>query len=152
KGAIPFVMSLLISTGCGLLYFAIPEWLVGCSLGKFLTRLRVREVATVDRPSLWRSLLRSLVFVVFKDLPSLIVVIILLFAGASIVDEGDARVLWVVASIVFIALLPFLSAGIGMGLLAIPMRRRNGYRGVHELISGTRVIRLPAQRPRFTAP
>jgi eukaryotic-like serine/threonine-protein kinase len=36
---------------------------------------------------------------------------------------------------------------LGLGLLALPMRRRNGYRGLHEWVSGTKVIRLPGADP-----
>jgi hypothetical protein len=31
----------------------------------------------------------------------------------------------------------------GIGLVLLPMRRRNGYRGLHEFLSGTRVVLLP---------
>src|SRR5262249_14360177 len=39
------------------------------------------------------------------------------------------------------------------GALLAPMRRRNGYRGLHELASGTRVVQLPwVFRPRPLLP
>jgi hypothetical protein len=56
------------------------------------------------------------------------------------------------AAMVGIAVLPFLSSGLGVLLLAVSMRRRNGYRGLHEWLSRTKVIRLPSLRPRFAAP
>src|SRR5262249_40499444 len=40
----------------------------------------------------------------------------------------------------------------GILLLAVSMRRSNGYRGLHELASGTRVIRLPSRKKRFRLP
>src|SRR5262249_43016363 len=38
----------------------------------------------------------------------------------------------------------------GTVLLVSTMRTRNGYRGLHEFVSGTRVVQLPRQRKRRT--
>src|SRR5262249_37405921 len=38
---------------------------------------------------------------------------------------------------------PLVGFAVGTGLVLLPMRNRNGYRGLHELLSGTRVVRLP---------
>jgi hypothetical protein len=146
------LVSLGVSLFCGLLYFAVPEWLLGGSPGKLVTRLRVRDAATGDRPSLPRALLRTGCFYLFKDSTRLVVKVALLALGALITQEGDVSITArVVVTTILVAILPFLSSGLGFALLATTMRRRNGYRGVHELLSGTRVIRLPAERPRFRA-
>src|SRR5262249_21918197 len=68
----PLLLSLLVSLVCGLVYFALPEWLAGCSPGKFLMRLRVRDAATGDRPSAAQSAWRTLWFYLFKDVPQLV--------------------------------------------------------------------------------
>jgi hypothetical protein len=149
----PLLLSLLVSVVCGLVYFALPEWLAGCSPGKFLMRLRVRDAATGDRPSAARSAWRTLWFYLFKDVPQLLGGLGLVYLAPRLFAEGDVDVATrVVASVVLVALLLFLSGGVGIALLAVTMRRRNGYRGVHDLLSGTRVIRLPGQRPRFRVP
>jgi hypothetical protein len=146
-------VSLGISLGCGVLYFAIPEWLAGCSLGKFLVRLRVRDAITGDRPSLPRALLRTFLFYLFKDSIALLAAFVFLFLSRQLFVETEVSVIArIVGSVILVAFLPFLSGGIGMAILASTMRRRNGYRGIHELFSGTRVIRIPTQKPRFVAP
>src|SRR5262249_10130974 len=48
-------------------------------------------------------------------------------------------------------ILPFIAfLGRGAGIVAMlgTMRHRNGYRGLHEIVSGTRVVGLPWQRTR----
>jgi len=50
-------------------------------------------------------------------------------------------------SMVF-ALLFYPLQALGIGLLVCTMRIRNGYRGLHEFLSGTRVVLLPAQERR----
>ncbi len=141
-----------VSFFCGLLYFALPEWRFGGSVGKLATRLRVRDAKTGDRPSLGRSLARTACFYLFKDSTRLLVKVVLIGLGMLLSQEGDVSLTTrVVATTLLAAVLPFLSSAVGFALLASTMRRRNGYRGVHELLSGTRVIRLPAARPRFHA-
>lgn len=146
----PGLQTLAVSLLVGLLYFAVPEWLFGCSLGKFATRLRVRDAKTGDRPSLLRSLARTLCFYVFKDSVRLVVRVMLISLGTLLTLESDVNLtMRIVATTGLVVALPFVSSGIGMAILATTMRRRNGYRGIHEFLSGTRVIRLPLKRPRF---
>ncbi len=148
------VLSPLVGLVTGLLYFGLPEWYFGCSLGKFATRLRVRNVLTRDRPSLPRSLWRTFLFYLGIDVAQILVSMALLALGSTLgsllITELDLSIaLRVIGSVMLLAVLPFVSAAIGVGLLAVTMRRANGYRGVHELLSGTQVIRLPSERPRF---
>jgi hypothetical protein len=136
---------------CGLIYFAIPETLWGCTPGKFLMRLRVRDATTNDLPSIWRSLLRTSCFFAFKELLALSVSLLLLVGGVRLWTGGAITVKMMLA-MAGIGALPFLSGTAGALLLAVTMRRRNGYRGLHELVSRTKVIRLPSLRPRFVVP
>src|SRR5205085_2080308 len=46
-----------------------------------------------------------------------------------------------------VSFLPLAGWAVGLLLTAAPMRRRNGYRGLHEWLSGTHVIHLPRPRP-----
>ncbi|MFO0881728.1 MAG: protein kinase [Gemmataceae bacterium] len=138
---------------CGVAYFAIPEWLIGYSPGKFLMRLRVRDVITGDRPSLWQSLARTSLFYLFRDTLSMVAAFALVFVSARIMSVGEADVATrVILTVLMIALLPFMTGVVGEGILALPMRRRNGYRGIHEFLSGTWVIRLPSARPCLRMP
>ncbi|HEX5220504.1 MAG TPA: protein kinase [Verrucomicrobiae bacterium] len=121
-----------------LLYYAVPEGLWGASAGKGICGLRVvgpnRGPAGVPR-----SLLRSLIFRTTWSVP--VMVTLLLYTG----DEYRARMneghwnpedwLW----------FPLLA------ILFCTMRRRNGFAGLHDLASGTRVVAKPAatQRPRL---
>jgi hypothetical protein len=142
----------VVSLLCGLAYFGLPEWLFGCTPGKLLTRLRVRDARTADRPSLARALLRTAAFYLCLDATTLLVIATGYLGGLGRLLFADDVAWRVVASVVLTAVLPFLSAAVGAAVVASTMRRRNGYRGLHELLSGTRVIRLPAAPPRFRAP
>ncbi|MFM7151638.1 MAG: protein kinase domain-containing protein [Gemmataceae bacterium] len=145
-------LSLAFSFFCGFLYFALPEWFFGCSPGKFLTRLRVRETASADRPSLWRATLRTFWFFLFKDSITLLVTGgLALVSGFFLIDHPGSNASRVMANVVFSSALPIISSLVGTALLAITMRRANGYRGLHEILSGTGVIRLPGHREPFKA-
>jgi uncharacterized RDD family membrane protein YckC len=111
------------------IYFAVLEGTWGCSLGKWLVRLRVCTRQGSVAPGIPRALLRSVICFAFVDLAS--TVLTLLTIDTSGADTFDARSLLAV-------LLP-LAGGL---LLLSTMRAANGYRGLHELLSGTRVVRL----------
>jgi tRNA A-37 threonylcarbamoyl transferase component Bud32 len=123
-----------------LLYFGVPESVWGGSPGKLLLRLRVRTVPGNDRPGLPRAAGRTLLFV-------------LLHTGVTWVLQLVAR-----APLLLGAREPPLAFGLlsgfapligwvaGTALIASTMRRRNGYRALHDVLSGTVVIRLPERR------
>ncbi len=109
----------------------VPWWFLdgwlGWSPGKWLLHLRVCTPAGGDPPGLGRAALRTLAFYTFLCLP------------------GD---------LLGLALAPFPETlGLAFGILicqvlscvalVVTMRARNGYRGLHEWLSGTRVVRLP---------
>jgi hypothetical protein len=152
RSAAALVGSILLSLLCGLLYFAVPETLWGCSPGKYLMRLRVREVATGDRPRWWRSGLRTLSFYLVKDGLGLIAGLVLLGTMSRLSPADDQGLTARVTMVgVLLGVVPVLSGTIGLLLLASTMRRRNGLRALHEWLSGTWLIRLPETRPRFRA-
>lgn len=109
------------------LYFFIGEHQFGCTLGKWALRLRV-TAAGGGPASVSRLLLRSLIFSAMT-------------IGAGFVSESFliqvARVPIELGVVAYV---------IGWFMLLIPMRGRNGYRGTHELLSGTRVVQLPWAR------
>ncbi len=126
-----------------MLYYTITEGVWGCSLGKAVIGLRV---IGPDRgtPSLSRSLVRSSCFILFLELVGLIMGPI---REAS--PSGQSMLLFTGLNILRIGI-PILL----FGLIFATARKRNGWAGLHELISDSRVVqakgleerhRLPAQ-------
>jgi eukaryotic-like serine/threonine-protein kinase len=115
------------------LYFTLTEGMGGASLGKRLLGLRV-TTAEGATPPLWRVALRTLVFCVLYD-------------GVTLTFQqimGDA----LVAAGPLMQMMPLLVKLAGFAAIVFPMRRANGYAGLHELASGTRTVALVArERP-----
>ena len=130
-----------------LLYFGLPEALFGCSVGKWLLRLRVRQAQGGDRPTLLQAFVRTLVFWLLLEGMTK--------GGEWLAGWGEARfesTTSLLLGLIRIGALPALGWLLGLALLSSTMRRANGYRGLHEWLSGTRTIQLPAARPRFLLP
>ncbi len=103
-----------------LAYFFLTEGLVGASVGKWLMRLRVSSVVPGRVPKRRQLLLRALILYAVVALPGL----------AALALTGEVRLQWALH-------------GAGLLLILDTMRRGAGYRGLHELPSGTRVVQLP---------
>jgi uncharacterized RDD family membrane protein YckC len=119
-----------------LLYYGLPEGLWGASVGKALCRLRL--VRTDGRPAgLGRALLRSLIYRTTWSVPLLLT--LLLYSGSEYQARMNAEH-WNPEDWFWFPVL---------ALLFCTMRRRNGFAGLHDLASGTRVVARPAaqQRP-----
>src|SRR5262249_38232433 len=117
-----------------LAYFIVLEGRWGCSVGKRLLGLRVWQASGTDPPGLRRALLRTLVFYTLLKLPPL------LLEQAKPLHEGFAQLsgdFWG-AAVLWAA-----PQAVGLLLLASTMRVGNGLRGLHEILSGTRVATLP---------
>jgi uncharacterized RDD family membrane protein YckC len=125
------------------LYFAVLEGVWGASPGKLLLRLRVRRARDSHPPGLARGLVRAAVWTILVDLGGFLWGLILALSARADVALDD---LAAAAPLAFAALsaLPLAGNALGLTLLLAPMRQRNGYRGLHELLSGTRVVLLPA--------
>ena len=129
-----------------LVWFALPEKLWGCSLGKYLFRLRVRGARTDDRPTWTNALVRTFFFWLFRNaLPGFLNGVIALSYMKS--ARSDTPDLLTLAFLLGLELLPEIAWLACVGLIVSTMRRRNGYRGLHEFLSGTKVIRLPVKQP-----
>jgi hypothetical protein len=132
----------LAGTALWVLYFGICEWLWGCTPGKRLLRLRVWPLAGGEPPALGRVLLRFVVFYVVTNLGGVTVLAVLLLIGMP----PDSRQ---ITPAILAALLAFYPLEIlGIGLMLCTMRRRNGWRCLHEFASGTRVVQLPERHRR----
>jgi eukaryotic-like serine/threonine-protein kinase len=116
-------------------YFAISEGAWGAGLGKTLLGLRV---VGLDRrlAGIGRALVRALLY----QLPSLISAA---FTLLTLSDE-QIRAAMVRGDFLYSDGLPLLL----FPMLFVTMRQRNGYAAIHDLISGTRVIRRPRSQPR----
>lgn len=107
-------------------YFLVCESVFGATLGKRLTRLCVIRASTTSRARFGLILVRTSLF-------------LLLTGTGSDLAGWLAR--WTRNET-----LPIYSLGIYwffLVLMVAPMRRSTGYRGLHELISGTRVGLVP---------
>lgn len=118
----------MILEWAGICYFGLSEGLWGCSLGKRLLRLRVARAHGTNPVGLVRGCWRSLVFALTSGAP--VMTYLYLFV------PQEEYLIWGGANLV----------GIGTGLMArfATARRRNGYRCLHEVLSGTRVVQLPS--------
>jgi uncharacterized RDD family membrane protein YckC len=123
----------LVDTVPWLVYFVLLEGLWGASLGKWLLGLRVCRVGGHDPPGLRAALLRMLAFY------GVVNVVADVFEYVFVIPEELTR--W--------DTLALAAQGVGILLLIAPMRASNGYRGLHELLSGTRVVALlpPSVQP-----
>ena len=134
SGRLRSTNALLFLSCVPLVYFAIGEGLAGATVGRWMLGQRVVDART-RRPSFARACLRALIW--FG--PRLLVV-------------------------AWLRSLPLSQNALGFGsfafdaafllVLASSMRRRNGFRGLHELASGTRVVqaRSPFARSKEAQP
>jgi hypothetical protein len=109
------------------LYFALGDGLWGGTPGKRLVRLRVTRGDGSEPPGLWRGLGREAVFLGVSGTA------LNLLVGA----------VWGRLDPSLNALIQIPGTFLGLALCFSTMRARNGYRGLHELLSGTRVVQLP---------
>ncbi len=127
QSAVRFLLGSLIAVlVCPFLYAVVGEWRFGRTVGKALLGLRV--TARDGGPlTAVQALKRSAAFYVVLGVPLLLapVLPVLVFGRADLV-------LAQVASL--------LLGWSGAVLLAIPMRSENGFSGLHDLWSGTRVV------------
>jgi hypothetical protein len=119
-------------------YFAVLEGVAGASLGKWLAGLRVSRTGRGGPPGIARGLARVLVFYAFTGLP------------ADLMDQLSGPVRGPRRLIRFWAF-DRLVQGMGLLALAATMREKSGFRGPHEWLSGTRVVRAPGRRRPLTA-
>ncbi|HEY2155470.1 MAG TPA: protein kinase, partial [Isosphaeraceae bacterium] len=110
-------------------YFLVFEVLGSASPGKRILRLRVVSSRRGGTAGWWESIVRLLTFATIVILPRRIYTL-----GFAHSGEGRGTILSI-ASVIQMASIP---------VLFITARAKNGYRAVHELLSGTAVVLLPA--------
>ncbi|WP_167546969.1 protein kinase domain-containing protein [Stieleria maiorica] len=119
-------------------YFTVLEGLWGTSIGKQLFRLRVVGI-NQDASGIARACARSLTFFFFLSAPWWALYAIDAEFAIRSFEGDDMRSAETLAA--WICSFSFL-------LSFATMRHRNGYAAVHELVSGTRVIQVPAVQAR----
>jgi hypothetical protein len=124
------------------LYFLVLEHTWGCSLGKLVLGLRVCTSRSIDPPD-WKAI--AVRTGVFLGLIPLCAVAGPMVSWLQEVNAADSEAWkqsagWIDLSV------RGVWGFVGLLLLASTMRARNGYLGLHEKISGTRVIQQA--RPR----
>jgi hypothetical protein len=116
-----------------LAYYGLPEGLWGWTPGKRCLGLRVWTATGTDPPGVWRALFRAGVWLTVVTLPNEI--------GWFVFDpyqlSRDQNLALLVGGIQLAVL------ALGLVLMLGTMRARNGYRCLHDLVSGTRVVCLP---------
>jgi uncharacterized RDD family membrane protein YckC len=117
-----------------LIYFALTEGLLGWSVGKLALRLRVRRTDGATAPGLARALIRTAVFFALT-VPTEVL--------QAVLETQMSEELAMLSSLGIIAVEVLVTCS--------TMRARNGWRGPHEFLSGTRVVALPWAPPRGAA-
>jgi eukaryotic-like serine/threonine-protein kinase len=123
-----------------LVYFGACEAVWGCTPGKRFLGLRVSTGYPGERPRLMAAALRAGLFYLLLNLGT-IGFWGLMFAypmDPAVADPGRQMLMGLLVNLIFYPL-----EALGVGLLCSTMRARNGYRGLHEVLSGTCVVRLP---------
>ncbi len=131
----------------GSLYFWGCESRWGCTPGKRFLGLRVCTAKSGERPGAAIMALRAGLFLLLLNLGTIPIAAILLrdaMVSANPAPEEQVRL-----SILSIALFYPLFA-LGIVSMLCTMRARNGYRGLHEILSGTRTVLLPTTVRRRT--
>src|SRR5207248_2714090 len=121
--------TLVLRIALHVVYFTVPEGLWGVSPGKLALGLRVRKVSNNDRSGLGRALGRTLAFGLLVNLGSLVW---LALHGAEMVARQGVVYRSALEMALDFSLPPLVGTAVGIGLMAGTMRRRNGYRGLHE--------------------
>jgi eukaryotic-like serine/threonine-protein kinase len=127
-----------------LLYFGILEGVWGWSLGKRLLRLRVGTIAANRPPGVGRALARAAILCVVLNLSTYASEVLLLANGMDVGEFEAAAPQSRQAGRIMAAVGLVSFWGLILSVVAIlaPMRPMNGFRGMHELGSGTRTYRL----------
>jgi eukaryotic-like serine/threonine-protein kinase len=139
-GLWPAAASTAASTLPAFLYYATAESGWSATPGKALVGLTV--VDTAGRPpGIGRTLARTAMFLAPRLCISLLVMTVVLIFAAEL--RGPLRS-WLVAPLAFAPDVVVLT------VLFCTIRRRNGFAGLHEIVSGTRVVSRAARAARAT--
>jgi hypothetical protein len=134
------VFTTVINAATWCLYFILFEWLWSCTLGKRWLRLRVARAQIGEPPGLIALVVRTGILYFLTSLFSLTQ---LLFAVVGAKTGLLLHPDWSVWYTLGMACTIYTVGPLGIVLILCTMRPSNGYRGLHEFLSGTRVVQLP---------
>jgi hypothetical protein len=126
---VPAVLSILA-------YYTILEGRFGCGVGKAVLNLRVIDETQVA-PGMRRAFLRAAVFVLPAHIVNMILGVLAIPAGGRGAGGADSLIAPILAA---------ASIAFSFTILAIMFstaRRRNGYAGLHDRATNTRVVLRP---------
>ncbi|QEG25133.1 protein kinase domain-containing protein [Mariniblastus fucicola] len=116
-------------------WFAVQEYVLGTTIGKWLFRMRVINDQN-DTPKLWQALVRPLFIPGSRAMMAFLPVFFLESPeGGQTMSAQDVVKIGLVELFSFLAWIPSL-------LFMLTGRISNGYRGIHDLVTGTRVVRI----------
>ena len=145
----PMIQSLgMLNALTAVLYYGVLEGFWGWSLGKRLMRLRVCRLDSSGPPGLGRAVLRAGVFYFLFYLTTPVFWMIRLSGLVPRLNPEEFQVevmqdpLRAVPQMLLLSAVGVIMWVGGKALLFGTMRKRNGYRGLHEFASGTRVLRV----------
>lgn len=121
-----------------IVYFALAEHHWGCTFGKWLAGLRVTVARVGGTPAFRRALLRSILFYAVVGLPADVADYMTPVPGDTDLP-GPADTIRRVLIMATTTIVAIIASSL---MLVSTMRARTGYRGPHEWLSGTRVVRL----------
>jgi hypothetical protein len=130
----------VISSAVVLLYYGLLEGLWGWSLGKRLLRLRVGGVADHHPPGVGRALLRAGLLYALFNVASVATMIV--WRAYDLPTDGHPRSEQEAFLIALLSMVQGVWVLLALGLMVSTMRKHNGYRCLHEILSGTRTYRL----------
>jgi uncharacterized RDD family membrane protein YckC/peroxiredoxin len=120
------LLTYFISFGMVILYFGLMEGIRGASLGKMLCRLRVVDLDG-NTPDVKKAFLRVLIFSGFSSLPTLALTYFSSDWLTQHPPNPKMSFAWLIPTVIQL-------------LIFYPCRRRNGFAGLHDLWSRTRVL------------
>lgn len=126
---------LIVYAAMWLCYFGVGDGWFGRTIGKYAFGVRTTGMEAKRPPGVGRGALRAAVLGAVVFIPTLVAMVIVDRVNSGLGEQ------WV--------------RGLAIGVLALsgmvvgsPMRRSSGYRGLHERVSGTRVVSLPRRARR----
>lgn len=145
--ATPIVIGYAVGIMLNLGYFGTLEGLLGWSLGKRLLRVRVGTARGTQPPGLGRALLRTGALFFVLNLGTYASYGMLEVLG-SMPEQGAFMTTVQTVILLFGVMFPAAWLILAVALTVCTMRARNGYRALHEFVSGTRTYQLNWPRPR----
>jgi len=117
-----------------ILWFAVQEYVFGTTIGKWLFRMRVVNSQN-ESPKLWQAFVRPLLIPGIRTLITLLPILIMNTNGNQVQNVADIMKVGLLELVSILSWIPCM-------LLMLTARVSNGYRGIHDLFTDTRVVRI----------